>query len=161
MTEAHGTLLDQLFERRDDERKMQPGKRIVVREEDAVLEENRQGVMRWYLHPANDDACIRSLIVFRYELPAHSHSGKQRLQGNLAGYCISGYGHVDVDGVAHEWEAGDVIGLPPMREGHEMQVFNESNGVARIIFAQPNFMAIYGVDVGAGFEQLENAGPDA
>ena len=54
-----------------------------------------------------------------------------------------------------------MIGLPPMREGHELQVFNESEGEAKILFAQPNFMAIYGVDTGAGFEQLEDAGSDA
>lgn len=157
MSKSQATLLDQLFEQRDEERRSLKEKRIVVREEDATLEHNRQGTMRWYLHPANDDACIKSLVVYRYEIPPRSCTGKQRLQGNLAAYCISGYGHVDVDGVSHEWEERDVIALPPMREGHELQVFNDSDGEAQIIFAQPNFMAIYGVDFGAGFEQLEDA----
>lgn len=158
MSATSETLLDKLFERRDEERRAQKGKRVVVREEDAVLETNRQGVMRWYLHPDKEDACIKSLIVYRYEIPANGHTGKQRVQGNLAGYCIKGYGRVVVDGVSHEWEGGDVIGLPPMREGHEIQVFNESDDEAQILFAQPNFMAIFGVDYGAGFEQIEEAG---
>lgn len=161
MSQAEGTLLDKLFERRNRERSSQEKKKIVIREEDATLEHNRQGTMRWYLHPDSDDACIKSLVVYRYEMPPGSHTGKQRVQGNLAAYCISGYGHVIVDGVSHEWEAGDVIGLPPMREGHELQLFNDSQGEARVIFAQPNFMAIYGIDFGCGFEQLEDASSES
>lgn len=154
------TLLDKLYQRRDEERRSQDGKKVVVREEDGILEENRQGTMRWYLHPDRDDTCIKSLLVYRYELAPNAHTGKQKVQGNLAGYCITGFGRVVVDGLSHEWEGGDVIGLPPMREGHEIQIFNDSEGEAQILFAQPNFMAIFGVDCGAGFEQLEDAGMD-
>ena len=157
METASPTLLDALFARRDAERQAHGGKRQVIREEDAILEWNRQGHMRWYMHPDQDDNVIKSLIVYRYEIPPHSRTGKQRSQGNIAAYALSGYGRITVNGTTHDWEARDVIGLPALREGVEMQIFNDSDTEARLIVAQPNFVAIYGVDVGAGFEQLDDA----
>lgn len=160
MTESGDTLLDQLLKRRDEERVTMAGGKVIVREEDALLEENAEGTIRWYMHPEIEGACIKSMIAYRHEIPPHSHSGKQKHQGYVGGYFQAGFGRIVVNGVSHEWEAGDVLGLPSLQEGLVVQFFNDSDDLAKIMCVQPNYIDIYGVDRGSGFEQLEPAGPN-
>jgi gentisate 1,2-dioxygenase len=154
---SDATLLDHLFHRRDEERRVRAGARKSVREEDAVLEENRNGRMRWYLHPDLDGSCINCLIVYRHEIPPHSATGLQRAQGNIASYVVSGFGRSVVNGQEHQWKAGDVLGLPPLLNGVTYQHFNESDEEALLITAEPNLIDAFGVDMGSGFEQIEDA----
>ena len=151
------TFLDQIFERRDRERSA--GGVLKVSADDALCETNRQGTMRWYLHPDLPGAAIRSTIVYRYEIPAGGATGKQRVQGNIVSLVISGHGRTVVNGVEHKWSAGDVIGLPPQRDGVVFQHFNESDIEAQIITAEPNLLDAFSVDMGSGFEQIEDV-PD-
>jgi quercetin dioxygenase-like cupin family protein len=149
-----GTLLDDLFRRRDEQRAKLVGAMHTVRLEDTVLEDNEMGRMRWYLHPALEDRCIRSTLVFRYEIPPHSATGLQRFQGNQVSYVVSGHGRTVLNGVSHSWEAGDVIGIPVLPDGVEVQHFNDSDEVAMLLAAEPNFIESFTVDMGSGFEQL-------
>jgi gentisate 1,2-dioxygenase len=151
---AADTLLDDLIRRRDEQRAQAVGAMHTVALEDAVLEDNEQGRMRWYLHPALEDRCIRSTIVFRYEIPPGSATGLQRFQGNQVSYVISGHGRTLLNGVFHAWEAGDVIALPVLPDGVEVQHFNDSDEVALLLTAEPNFIGAFSVDMGSGFEQL-------
>jgi gentisate 1,2-dioxygenase len=154
MPAAGETLLDDLFRRRDEQRAQRAGAMHTVRLEDAVLEDNEQGRMRWYLHPALGDRCIRSTIVFRYEIPPRSATGLQRFQGNQVSYVVSGHGRTLVNGVTHSWETADVIAIPVLPEGVEVQHFNDSDEVALLLAAEPNFIGAFSVDMGSGFEQL-------
>lgn len=149
------TLLDRFIEQRDRDRERLAAASTKVAEEDALFEENAHAPTRWYLHPMLPGRCINSTIVYRYELPPHSMTGLQRVQGNIMMYVISGYGRSEVDGVSHEWEAGDVIAIPPLMNGLRVRHENLSDEVAMLIAAEPNYIETFGVDLGSGFEQLE------
>ena len=148
--------LEELFERRDRERSLKEKQTAVVEGEKLSWESNRQGKMRWYLHPNLATPCIRSLLVFVQEIPPGSRSGKERHQGGRVHYILEGKGFTVIDGSRYDWEAGDVMVLPVKQEGVEFQHFNVDPGSpARFIAAEPNFFDALGVDMGSGFEQLE------
>src|SRR3990172_288471 len=100
-------LLDNLFERRDRERELKAKSIAVVKGKQLPWETNRQGKMRWYLHPAIDSTAIRSLLVFIQEIPAGSRSGKEKHQGGRVHYILEGKGYTIIDDKKYEWEAGD------------------------------------------------------
>jgi hypothetical protein len=151
-----GTILDRIIERRDEERRLRKGWKLRIGEDDAVLEHNRQGTMRWYLYPG-DGSASNSLIFYRYEIPPHSRTGKQKVQGNLVAFPLTGHGRVLIGDREHTWWAEDLIALPPLQEGHEFQIINDSDDLAKVLVCQPNFHDLFGIDQGSGFEQLENA----
>lgn len=153
-------LLSRLLERRDRERAALARSMLSVPLEEAVLEENAQGGMRWYLHPDVPGPCIRSMLVYRYEIPPHSATGRQLVQGNIASFVAAGFGRTEVSGVEHPWQAGDVIAIPPLRDGSTVQHFNDSDEEALLITAEPNLLDAFGVDMGSGFEQLEPHPPE-
>jgi hypothetical protein len=155
-TTGGSSILDQIVQRRDEERQLRTGWKLCIGEDDAVLEHNRQGTMRWYLYPG-DGSASNSLIFYRYEIPPHSHTGKQLVQGNLIAFPLNGYGRVLITDREHAWSAEDLIALPPLTEGHEFQIFNDSDETAKVLVCQPNFHDLFGIDQGSGFEQLEDA----
>lgn len=156
MTES-GDLLNSLLARRDRERGERERAKLRISAEEAVVETNRNGTMRWYLHPDVPGAAINSTIVYRHEIPPHGATGKQRVQGNVVSFVVQGRGRTVVNGVEHHWEAGDVIGLPPLLDGVVVQHFNDADEEALLITAEPNLVDAFGVDMGSGFEQLEDA----
>ena len=93
----------------------------LVKGKDLPWENNRHGRMKWYLHPALTDRAMRSLVVFVQEIPPLSHTGKQRLQGGLVHYILEGRGYTVLNGVKHEWEAGDCVVFPILPNGVEYQ----------------------------------------
>lgn len=153
MTEP--TLLDRMFEKRDEERVRLAASMVKVTEDEALLEENANATTRWYLHPFLADRCINSMIVYRYEIEPGEETGLQQVQGNVILYVISGAGRTETNGVAHEWEAGDVINLPPLKDGHKVRHINTSDETALLIGAEPNLTEAFGIDLGSGFEQIE------
>lgn len=153
-------LLARLLERRDQERAALAGAMLTVPEEQAVLEDSAQGRIRWYLHPDLPGRCIRSTLAYRYEIPPRSATGRQRIQGNVVSFVISGFGRTEVNGVEHPWDAGDVIAIPPLRDGSTVRHFNDSEEEALLITAEPNLLDAFGVDMGSGFEQLEPHPPE-
>jgi gentisate 1,2-dioxygenase len=155
VSEGAPTLLDWLYQRRDEEAATR-GRMTVVRLGDTSVENNANGPTRWYMHPALTDRCIQSTIVFRHEIPPHSATGIQRIQGNRVLYAISGHGHTVLNGTAHTWEAGDVIAVPVLPDGVTVQHVNESDETALLIAAEPNWTGVFGVAMGSGFEQVES-----
>lgn len=120
-------------------------------------EVNRQGRMRWYLHPGINRTSLRSLLVFMQEIPPGSRSGKQLHQGGIVHYVLKGRGYTVVNGQRHDWEAGDTISLPVLPDGIEYQHFNaDSDNPAVFIAAEANLTDALGADLGSGLEQLEN-----
>ena len=161
VSEQQETFLRRILRRRDEERGRFAAGRVIIHEEDAFVDDDQEGTIRWYMHPDIEGACINSMIAYRHEIPPQCHSGKQKHQGYVGGYFQSGFGRMVVNGISHDWEAGDALGLPPLQEGLEVQFFNDSDVLAKIMCAEPNFIDIYGVDRGSGFEQLEEAGPNS
>lgn len=150
--------LEELFQRRDRERSQKANSIAVVKGKQLPWEVNRQGKMRWYLHPNIDTTAIRSLLVFIQEIPPGSRSGKEKHQGGRVHYILEGKGYTIIDGTKHEWEAGDAMVLPVKPDGVTFQHFNaDPEKTVRFIAAEPNLFDALGVDMGSGFEQLENA----
>jgi gentisate 1,2-dioxygenase len=63
-----------------------------------------------------------------------------------------------LNGKRYEWEEGDFVVLPILPSGVEYQHFNSApNNSVLLIADQSNLFDALGVDLGSGFEQLENA----
>ncbi len=128
----------------------------VVRLAELPLENNQQGLMRWYLHPAITDTVLSTLSIYRQEIPPGSRSGRLKFQGAQILFIVAGRGHTILDGVRHAWEAGDVVSLPCKRDGIVVQHFNDDAETTAVFMAvEPNLFAATSVDRGCGFEQLE------
>jgi len=158
VAESSKNLLDDLFERRDEWRARMSEAATLIKGKHLPWEENRQGKMKWYLHPALNDRAMRSLLVFVQEIPPGTRTGKQKHQGGLAHFILEGRGHTILNGDRHEWEAGDTVVFPILPHGVEYQHFNDDfKAPALFLAAQPEIFDIIGVDMGSGFEQLEDA----
>ncbi|MBI4334504.1 MAG: cupin domain-containing protein [Chloroflexi bacterium] len=154
----HADLLQSLFKRRDAERERMKKTIKVVKGKNLIPETNAMGIYRWYLHPDIETSAIRTILFWTQEIPPGSHSGKQKHQGGRVHYVKEGKGYTEVDGVKHEWEKGDLILIPIKPNGVVFQHFNtDAKNRAVLVGAEPNWYDALGVDMGSGFEQLENA----
>ena len=155
---AQMNFWDELLALRDRQREARKSAVQVVRLSELPLENNQQGLMRWYLHLAITDTLLSTLAIYRQEIPPASRSGRLKFQGGQIMFIIEGRGHTLLDGVRHAWEAGDVLNLPTRRDGIVIQHFNEDPAKPAIFLAvEPNLFAATGVDRGCGFHQLEAA----
>lgn len=151
---------DELFKLRDEQRAQRKNGLQVIEEQKLPLENNRQGLMRWYMHPSITDTVLSTICFFHQEIPSGSRSGKLKFQGGQIMLIIEGKGYTMVDGVKHPWEAGDVLNLPLRNKGIIVQHFNSDHEKpAKFVAVEPNWFACVGVDRGCGFEQLEDS-PD-
>ena len=149
-------LLENLFSKRDAWRKKMEGARALIKWKDLKWEVNKQGKFKWYLHPDIEDIASPAHLFFMQEIPPGSHSGKQKVQGGIVHHILEGNGYTIVDGVKHDWEAGDVVALPFLPDGLEYQHYNsDPEKSVMLVAAMPNFFDVFGVDMGSGFEQLE------
>src|SRR3954453_17632057 len=111
----------------------------VVRLSELPLENNQQGLMRWYLHPSITDTILSTLAIYRQEIPPGSRSGRLKFQGGQIMFIVEGRGHTMLDGVKHAWEAGDVLNLPARRDGIIVQHFNDDpEKLGAFLGAEPN-----------------------
>jgi len=147
---------NELLALRDLQRRTRRTAVQVVRLAELPLENNQQGLMRWYLHPAITDTVLSTLSIYRQEIPPGSRSGRLKFQGAQILFIVAGRGHTILDGVRHAWEAGDVVSLPCKRDGIVVQHFNDDAETTAVFMAvEPNLFAATSVDRGCGFEQLE------
>ena len=151
---------NELMALRDAQRERRKSAVQVVRLSELPLENNEQGLMRWYLNPAITDTILSTLSIYRQEIPPGSRSGRLKFQGNQVIYILEGRGYTLLDGVKHAWEAGDVVSLPCKRDGIVVQHSNDAaDKIAVFMAVEPNLFAATGVDRGCGFHQLEQS-PD-
>jgi len=149
---------DELLALRDQQREQRKTALMVIKGSQLPQELNRQGFMRWYLHPAIKDTILSTHMFFEQEIPPASRSGMLKFQGEQVIYILEGKGYTLIDGVKHQWEAGDVLNLPLRKQGITVQHFNEDpNRPAKFVAAEPNLVASTSVDRGSGFEQIEDA----
>jgi hypothetical protein len=155
---AETNFWDGLLALRDKQREERRDGIQIIKESELPLETNRQGQMRWYLHPQIRDTVLSTLMFFQQEIPPGSRSGRLKFQGGQVILVTEGRGHTTVDGVKHSWEAGDVLNLPLRADGIVIQHFNDDpENPARFVAAEPNFFECVAVDRGCGFEQIEDA----
>jgi hypothetical protein len=155
---AEHNFWDELLALRDKQRAERKDGMQVLKRRDLPVELNRQGIMRWYMHPGITDTVLSTYLCFEQEIPPGSRSGRLKFQGGQVIYVIAGRGFTLVDGVKHPWAAGDVINLPLRRGGIIVQHVNgDQDEPARFIAVEPNLYACTTVDRGSGFEQLDDA----
>jgi hypothetical protein len=153
---ARRNLWDELFALRDEQRKNLKTAVQVVKGSKLPQEKNRQGLMRWYLHPGITDTVLSTFLFFEQEIPPGGRSGRMKFQGDQVMLILEGRGHTILDGVKHAWEAGDLVNLPIKTEGIIVQHVNDDpEKPARFVAAEPNLYACTSVDRGSGFEQIE------
>jgi gentisate 1,2-dioxygenase len=111
-----------------------------------------------YLYPAKTNTPTRTLLMWVQEIPAGGRSGKQRTQGGRMHYVMEGQGYTVIDGIKHEWEQGDIVLIPIKPSGGtEHQHFNaDPHHPVQLLVAEPNWYAIFGVDMAGGFEVTED-----
>jgi hypothetical protein len=155
---SHVNYWDELLKLRDEQREQTLAGLQVIKEKELPLETNRQGLMRWYMHPAIKDTALSVLMFFQQEIPPGSRSGRIKFQGGQVMMILEGQGYTTVDGVKHPWKAGDVVNLPLRSDGIIVQHFNsDPDKPAKFVAAEPNWFESATVDRGCGFEQLEDA----
>ena len=155
---AEKNYYDDLLAIRDEQRVQIRTGIQVVKEGDLPLESNRQGLMRWYMHPSIKDTALSTMIFYQQEIPPGSRSGRVKFQGGLVKLIVEGKGYTVIDGVKHSWEAGDVLNLPLRPRGIIVQHFNTDPTVTvKFVATEPNWTECTFVDRGSGFEQLEDA----
>ena len=151
-------LYEALLQRRDEQRRKRAKGRQVVQARTLKQEIAPQGLIKWYLHPDIDDTVLKTMMFFVQEIPPGSRSGKVRHQGGIAHLIMEGRGCSIVNGVRHDWEAINSLFIPILAEGVVFQHFNaDPDRPVRMAVAIPNLVDTLGVDLGAGFEQLEEA----
>ncbi len=157
---ASQNFWSELIALRDRQREQRKSAVQVVRLSELPLENNEQGLMRWYLHPSIIDTVLSTLSIYRQEIPPGSRSGRLKFQGGQVLFIVEGRGHTMLDGVKHTWEAGDVVNLPCKRDGIVVQHFNDDSEKTAVFMAvEPNLFAATSVDRGCGLHQLEQS-PD-
>ena len=157
---AETNYWDELIALRDRQRAQMRSGVQIIKQSELPLESNRQGLMRWYLHPAIKDTVLSVLLFFQQEIPPGSRSGRLKFQGGQVMFIVEGRGYTLLDGVKHEWESGDVLNLPAKRDGIVIQHFNSDEATtAAFLAVEPNLFAATSVDRGAGFHQIEQS-PD-
>lgn len=151
-------LLEWLYALRDRQRASKRKGTFVIKGKDLPWEQNRQGKMQWYLHPALENAAIRSMLFFRQEIAARGRSGVQKTPGGAVIYIIKGRGYTLIDGERHDWEGEDVLNIPIRSNGVTVQHVNiDRKRPAVIISADLNLTDMLGADRGSLFEQVEPA----
>ena len=149
---------DELLAMRDRQREQRRNGVMVIKGSELPQEINRQGLMRWYLHPSITDTILTTHLFFEQEIPPGSRSGRLKFQGEQVMYILEGKGYTLIDGVKHPWAAGDVLNLPLRKNGIIVQHVNEDpNLPAKFVATEPNLFACTSVDRGSGFEQIEDA----
>ncbi len=148
---------EKLFELRDEDRKNKKDAIVNVLARELPWETNRQGIMRWYLHPVMKDTVINPFIFYVQEIPPGSRSGRVKTQGSQVFYIWKGKGYTVMDGVKQYWEEGDVVQIPLRPFGVIYQHFNgDQKNPVRLVSVEANTVGALGMDRGSGFEQLEN-----
>ena len=155
---ASTNFWDELLAMRDRQREQRKSAIQVIKGSKLPQEVNRQGLMRWYMHPAIADTVLTTHLFSEKEIPPGSRSGRLKFQGEQIMYILEGRGYTLIDGVKHSWKAGDVVNLPLRKKGIVIQHVNEDpDQPVKFVAAEPNFFACTGVDRGSGFEQIEDA----
>lgn len=148
---------EELFKLRDRDRADKENAIKTIIGDDLLWELNRQGFMRWYLHPIMKDKVINPFIFYVQNIPPGSRSGRVKTQGSQVFYIWQGKGYTAMDGVEHDWEEGASVLIPLRPTGMIYQHFNmDQEKDAVLISVEANTVGALGMDRGSGFEQLEN-----
>lgn len=152
------TLFDELLKIRNEQRERMKSARVIVKGNSLPLEVNPMGLFRWYVHPAMKDVACLAQLMYVQEIPPGSRSGKQLHQGGRFHYVLEGSGCTVIDGTRYDWGKDDIILLPLKSHGVIHQHYNsDPQKPAKLLVSDPNWVHVWGVDLGSGLEMIEPA----
>jgi quercetin dioxygenase-like cupin family protein len=151
------SLWQQTVDKAERELRLSSSGEWVVTRDSLVSEQTPYGRLRWYLHPELEDRCTRALYFHELEIPVGSRSGRILHPGGIVHLVVEGSGYTELDGESHEWEAEDVIVIPPRTSGNRFQHVNTGPSAARLVVAWPNYDGALGPGLGTGLRVLEPA----
>ena len=107
------------------------------------------GELRWYVHPAAPGfAGTAPMFVFTQRLEAGQSSDLLTMPGNGYLYVLAGTPTVEVDDESFACERGDIVCLPPRRNGLTLGV-RAGREESRIVISLANLSGLVGVAMGA------------
>ena len=99
--------------------------KLLIRSDERMYQESRQGFVKFYLSPLLTDTAVSSWAVF--EQLIKRQSGRHHHQGGIVIYVVEGEGMTEVNGRILEWKAGDLLLLPIMSGGCSHQHWNRDS----------------------------------
>src|ERR1700744_6421314 len=139
---AKTNFWDEILKLRDQQREQRKNGLMVIKGSQLPQEINRQGLMRWDLHPAITDTVLNTHIFFEQVIPPGTRSGMLKFPGEQVMYTRERKGYTLIDSVKHHREAGDVLNLPLRKQGIIVQHVNEDpEKPAKFVAAEPNLYA--------------------
>jgi hypothetical protein len=130
---------DELLALRDRQREQTKNGIQVIKESELPLEVGRQGLMRWYLHPAIKDTCLSMLLFFQQEIrpaaaPAGSNSGRQVMM------ITEGRGYTVIDGVKHPGRPATCSTCRCAPTASSCSTSTATRTAGKIVAAEPNWL---------------------
>ncbi len=123
----------------------------VIRNSDASWEDTQMGRIKFMVTP-HSNCGLKTYDAFIQEIPPGGASGKHRHMAEEAHKILQGKGYDIHDGVRHDWEAEDMVCIPPYVTH---QHFNsDPKHAARFVAYQPRWYTFMGH---GGIEHLANA----
>jgi quercetin dioxygenase-like cupin family protein len=121
----------------------------LIRRADLPVDRNGFGELRWYVHPASPGfAGTAPMFVFTQRLDAGQSSDLLTMPGNGYLYVLAGTPTVEVDDESFACERGDVVCLPPRRNGLTLGV-RAGRVESRTVISLANLSGLVGVAMGA------------
>jgi len=121
----------------------------LIRRADLVADQSGFGELRWYVHPASPGfAGTAPMLVFTQRLEAGRSSDLLTMPGNGYLYVLKGAPTVEVDEAEFACEAGDIVCLPPRRNGLTLGV-RAGREESRVVISLANLSGLVGVAMGA------------
>jgi gentisate 1,2-dioxygenase len=121
----------------------------LIRRADLTPDRNGFGELRWYVHPASPGfAGTAPMLVFTQRLEPGRSSDLLTMPGNGYLYVLAGRPTVEVDDEEFACEVGDIVCLPPRRNGLTLGV-RAGREESRIVISLANLASLVGVAMGA------------
>jgi gentisate 1,2-dioxygenase len=121
----------------------------LIRRADLPVDRNGFGELRWYVHPGSPGfAGTAPMLVFTQRLDPGQATDLLTLPGNGFMYVIAGDPTVEVDGESYTCGRGDIVCLPPRRNGLTVGV-RAGREESRIVVSLANLSGLVGVAMGA------------
>jgi gentisate 1,2-dioxygenase len=121
----------------------------LIRRADLAPDRNGFGELRWYVHPAAAGfAGTAPMLVFTQRLDPGQSSDLLTTPGNGLMYVLAGEPTVEVDDESFACVRGDIVCLPPRRNGLTVGV-RAAREETRIVVALANLSGLVGVAMGA------------
>jgi|SRR5579884_291358 quercetin dioxygenase-like cupin family protein len=123
------TEYDWFLKRLADENRLEAESPRVIRASDRRWEDTRQGRLKFYIDRWTEVAA-QALDVMATEIEPQGHTGEHRHIFEEMALVLQGRGHDTQENTQHQWEAGDIICVPPMT-AH--QHFNDGDEPVRLL----------------------------